>query len=174
MAQPSGAARCHERCDPRANLPQLCCCHTSIGGSRDLFQTQAPICAKRHHLINKAKLGVITSFAGLKAHPKAMWVHHYFLWSCISDEYWQRLAKHPSPINLKPPIILDRQDPSAFPWPFFVKHICTSDVPNGLSAVPYRDIPHAEQRHCFQWKGSPILVDMEEFDSGDDDFADSY
>ena len=156
-----------------APLILVCCCHTLIGGIKELCQTEAPICAKRHHLISKAKNGVITSFAGLKAHPKAMWVHHYFLWSCISAESRQRLAKYPRPTDLKPPTILDRQLPGAFPWTFFVKHICTADVRNGISAVPYRDIPHAEQRHCFQWKGYPLTVDMEEFDSGDDDFADS-
>ena len=155
----------------------VCCCHTFIGGVTVFRKTEEPIIAARHHLMLKAKdaieVGIITSMAGLKAFPKAMWVHHYFIWSCIDDKSRQRLAKHPRTTDLKAPNIRDKHLPGAFAWPFFVRHICTGDERHGIVAVPHHDIPKAVRRHCFQWNGFPITVDMDESDSMDDDFADS-
>ena len=101
-------------------------------------------------MMNKVKnQGVVTHWGAMKRHPQAMWIHHWFILSCITDECRCTRALHPDPDTAKKPEVLDPVD--GFHFHDFVRHI--DSVSGRLLVVEDKN---AHRRNVWQWVGRPV------------------
>ena len=110
--------------------------------------------------MNKIKHGVVTHWAAAFANPEAMWIHHWFILSCTTDEHRKTLVKHPTPEVTPRPNILDPID--GFRFEDFVRHV---DCSPGCTDVD-EDI-NARRRNVWQWLGRRVESTVEEDPYGD-------
>ena len=98
------------------------------------------------------KHGVVTTIKGYKENEKAMFIHHWFIASCITGK--QRTTVEDAPNfdkKLKPKM---KSEEDCFRFEDFVPHVADGDdsakLVNGRSK---------KARNVWQWKGKPVIHD---------------
>ena len=96
------------------------------------------------------KHGVVTTIKGYKENEKAIFIHHWFIASCITGK--QRTTVEDAPVfdkKLKPNM---KGKEDGFRFEDFVQHVADGDDSAKLPKDRFK-----KARNVWQWKGKPVV-----------------